>query len=92
MKNKKQLLEAFETVYKSSEAKKLLQQRWYKENINNGPHSTGFCYIAAEVAFHLLKKQKPKAFCASYVEGNKKSTHWWIEHNIQNWDISRHII
>ena len=70
---------AFEKAYLLPEAKKLLTPRWKAENDGPGaPPSTGFCYIAAEAAYHLLKHKKPKGMCASYHEDGQAATHWWI--------------
>lgn len=79
-KDKKKLLRSFEKAFRLSEAKDLLSPRWLKENQEpRAPHSTGFCYIAAEAAYHILKKEGPTAVCASYEEENgEHSTHWWI--------------
>lgn len=57
-----------------------LQPRWRIENIKSGIPSTGFCYAAAEAAFHLLggKKAGWKPMCVVYYEDGIKSTHWWI--------------
>lgn len=73
------LLTAFEKVYTTNEAKLLLRKDWYELN-KNAPHATGFCYIAAEAAFHLLggKDKGIISYCASYLEDGKKCTHWWI--------------
>lgn len=73
------LLNSFEKAYTLPEAKKLLTPRWRAENEAHGaPPSTGFCYIAAEAAYHLLQNERPKGMCASYLEDGKPSTHWWI--------------
>jgi len=74
------LLRAFEQVYPLPEAQRLLQPRWLLENQRPGaPASTGFCYIAAEAAFHFLKHKWPTGMCAVYEEDGAKCTHWWIQ-------------
>ena len=75
----KKLFKAFEFAFELEETKKLLSPKWKKEN-KGAPASTGFCYIAAEAINYILGSQG-KPFCASYIEGGKKYTHWWIELN-----------
>jgi hypothetical protein len=71
------LIKAFEKVYRLPEAKQLLRPDWRKLN-QNAPHSTGFCYIAAEAAFHILGRKGFKSMYAAYVEDGIKCTHWWL--------------
>ncbi len=73
------LLEAFEYAYRTEEAKALLRKDWREAN-HGAPHATGFCYIAAEAAFHLLggKSGGLKSHCAVYLEDGKRCTHWWL--------------
>jgi len=80
------LLDAFQYAYSTREAKKLLRNDWRKAN-QGAPHATGFCYIAAEAAFHLLggKSNGLKSYCAVYVEDGKRCTHWWLTKG--NWII-----
>lgn len=75
----KKMLLAFEKSYCQPHVISLLSPRWKNQNQKSGaPHSTGFCYIAAEAAFHLLKSKNPKAMCASYIEDGDHCTHWWL--------------
>lgn len=76
------LLEAFEKAFELPESKALLSRRWLEENTVEGvPDSTGFCYIAAEAAFHILRGAglRVRSYCASYTEDGVPSTHWWLE-------------
>ena len=72
------LLNAFEKAYRLEEAKNLLRKDWREANLN-APHSTGFCYIAAEAAWHLLGCEGIDIYCASYKEDDKPCTHWWLK-------------
>lgn len=73
------LILAFEKSYRQKHIVDLLSPRWKNQNQKVGaPNSTGFCYIAAEAAFHLLKNKNPKAMCASYIEDGMPCTHWWL--------------
>lgn len=74
------LMEAFEEAYKLQEAKELLRKDWRELN-KGAPHATGFCYIAAEAAFHILGKKDINVFYAAYEEDGKKCTHWWLKRN-----------
>jgi hypothetical protein len=78
----KRLLDIFYLVYKTKEAKSLLRKDWFKANLG-APHSTGFCYIAAEAAFHLLggKSNGLNSYCAVYLEDGEKCTHWWLKND-----------
>lgn len=68
----------------------LLRHDWWKLNINSGIPCTGFCYIAAEVAYHMLggKQEGFQVWFARvpdwFVLPNAqtrivKMTHWWLE-------------
>lgn len=74
------LLPLFDQVFQLEDAKKLLRPDWRLLN-KSGPHSTGFCYIAAEACYHLLggKSANLKIYYASYTEKDKKYTHWWLK-------------
>lgn len=78
----KQLLKAFEKAYRLKEAKLLLRPDWRALN-DNGPHSTGFCYIAAEACFHLLggREGGVLSYYAAYEEDGMRCTHWWLRRN-----------
>lgn len=78
--DRNKLLSAFEKAYRQPHIVKLLTPRWRKEN-QGAPPSTGFCYLAAEVAFCYFKDQQPKPMCASYIENGQPCTHWWIKLN-----------
>lgn len=73
------MLKNLEKSYRLDEAKNLLRKDWKKLN-KDSPHSTGFCYIAAEACYHLLGGAKAglKVFYAAYVEDGMKCTHWWL--------------
>lgn len=82
------LLTAFEDAFVLPESKSLLAKRWRTKNSAVGaPPSTGFCYIAAEAVYHILKDAglEAKAYCASYEENGKSSTHWWVE--VEDWIV-----
>lgn len=87
----KQILAAFERCYKLPAAKDLLQPIWRKLNAEpKAPHSTGFCYIAAEAAYHIFKiNNDVKSFCAAYEEDGTPMTHWWITVNGKILDPTR---
>lgn len=78
--NIRRLISAFERAYRTPEAKALLRSDWRELN-KNAPHSTGFCYVAAEACFYLLGCEGIKSFYAAYEEDGKKCTHWWLKKN-----------
>lgn len=59
----------------------LLNKEWRDINKNSKIPSTGFCYIATEALFHLLEdKNNYTPYCATYYEGKRRCTHWWLKH------------
>ncbi len=71
------LVDAFEAAYRLEETKKLLRKDWRELN-KGSPHATGFCYIAAEAAYHILGRKGLKSLYAAYEEDGKRCTHWWL--------------
>jgi hypothetical protein len=65
--------------------KNLLTPEWRKKNEDSGIDSTGFCYIAAEALYHMIKRGRDyninriKPCCATYVEDGQRCTHWWLQ-------------
>lgn len=53
----------------------LLKPKW-----KNQRHSLeGYCYVAAEVMWHLLGTEDWKPCMASYEDDRGKTSHWWLE-------------
>lgn len=77
------LVEKIRSGFKN--AKHLLKPHWKTKNIESGIDSTGFCYIASEVLFHMLgglsSGYKPR-----YYKINEQETHWWL-YNDKTGDI-----
>jgi hypothetical protein len=52
----------------------LLQGRWKEQT-----HPLqGYCYVAAEVMWHILGKVDWKPMCATYNDTKGRATHWWL--------------
>lgn len=64
------------SLIQNSLTPELLSNEWK----NQSSPLEGHCYVAAEALYHLLKDKSWKPMVASYKEGNKKATHWWLEH------------
>lgn len=71
------LIEEIRTIFKHTEAKKLLRPEWRKKNLESQIDSTGFCYIAAEVLFHLMGGLESGFF--PMVGRRGEITHWWLQ-------------
>ncbi len=56
----------------------LLTPMWRELNRKSGESSTGFCYIAAEAAFHTIG-QDYTPHVASYEKNGLRCTHWWLQ-------------
>lgn len=42
----------------------------------------GHCYVASEALWHLLGRKDWKPMVATYFEGERRCTHWWLEHRV----------
>lgn len=65
-------------------AKFLLSPRYFKENrLPDSDPMTGHCYVATEVAYHLIGKHE--GYCPKVVRHKDQDwTHWFLHHKQSN--------
>lgn len=79
--NAQELTVAVEQAVRTDAARRLLKPKWADEHKKSStPPTTGFCYVASEMAFHLLGGSDAgyRPHRAGYTEDGEEKDHWWL--------------
>lgn len=81
------VIEKLKLAFKDKAIKKaVLKKEWYELNIKNGVDSTGFCYVASEIIYHLFGGKDVWKKCSIFKSKWEHGSHVYLE-NKETGDI-----
>ena len=86
------IINALQNAFERNDVKEeVLDDYWYKLNVETGIHSTGFCFSASEVIYRLNGKDNWKVLSLKDPDHWSNGTHYFLEnrHSKEILDITR---